>query len=195
MNGLDYVIVVFVAVGAIYGVSRGALRMLTSLASVACGIFLASIYYAVVAGLIEPHLGLSSAASAVIAYIALFVAVFAAIEYSGRFLIRVVTTVHLSWMDRLAGGALGAATMAVVVGLGIMMLTALLPPNATTVRGSRLAPKLLAYNQELVRYLPSEVESMYLKKRAELARFWNRHSSRVTSMAERAGSAMPTSTK
>ncbi len=195
MNGLDYVIIVFVAIGAIYGVSRGALRMLTSLASVACGIYFASIYYPVVTELIGPRLGLSQTASAVVAYIALFVAVFAAIESSGRFLIRLVNTVHLSWADRLAGGALGAATMGVVIGLGVMILTALLASNAALVRDSRLAPKLLAYNHELVRYLPDEIESTYLQKRAELARFWNKHASDVRSLAGRAGSAVPASSK
>lgn len=176
MNGLDYTIILFVAVGAIYGVSRGALRMLTSLASVACGIYFASIYYGVAAGIIQPHLNVSSSAAAVVAYIALFVAVFAAIESFGRFLIRLIDTVHLSWADRLAGSALGAATMGVVIGLGVMMLTALLPANTELLRDSRLAPKLLAYNEELVGYLPAEIKSSYLAKRQELSHFWHEHS-------------------
>ena len=46
MNGLDYVAVALLAIGAIYGLQRGALRMVTSAVSLVAAIYFASLYYA-----------------------------------------------------------------------------------------------------------------------------------------------------
>ncbi len=174
MNGLDYAIIVLVALGALYGLNRGALRMLTSIASVACGIYFASIYYEGAAHVAESQLGLSPVASAVVGYIVLFAAVFASIEIVGRLAIRLIYVVHLSWADRLAGSALGAAMMGVVAGFSVMLLTALLPPKAPFLRDSTLAPRLLDYNRALVDYLPDEAKTAFKVKQAELESYWAR---------------------
>lgn len=174
MNGLDYAIILLVSLGALYGLNQGALRMLTSLASVVCGIYFASIYYSSAARLAQPQLGLSPVASAVVGYVVLFAAVFAAIEIVGRFAIRFIHVIHLSWVDRLAGSALGAALMGVMAGVSAMLLTALLPPNAPLLRNSTLAPRLLNYNRLLVDYLPDEAKTMFGTKQAELESYWTR---------------------
>jgi membrane protein required for colicin V production len=172
MNGLDYAIILLVALGALYGLNQGALRMLTSLASVACGIYFASIYYEGAAHVTQSQLGLSPIASAVVGFIVLFAAVFAAIEIVGRLTIRLIHVVHLSWADRLAGSALGAAMMGVVAGFSVMLLTALLPPKAPFLRNSVLAPKILEYNQTLITYMPDETKTVFEAKQAELESYW-----------------------
>lgn len=174
MNGLDYAIIVLVALGALYGLNQGALRMLTSIASVACGIYFASLYYEGAAHVAESQFGLSPVASSVVGYIVLFAAVFASIEIVGRMAIRLIHVVHLSWADRLAGSALGAAMMGVVAGFSVMLLTALLPPQAPLLRNSTLAPRLLAYNRALVDYLPDEAKTAFEAKQAELESYWAR---------------------
>ena len=50
MNGLDFAIVIALSVGAIYGLSHGAIRMLTSVVALFGGIYFASIYYPGAAG-------------------------------------------------------------------------------------------------------------------------------------------------
>jgi membrane protein required for colicin V production len=172
MNGLDYAIILLVAIGALYGLNQGALRMLTSIASVACGIFFASIYYESAARVAESQLGLSSVASAVVGYVVLFGAVFATIEIVGRLAIRLIHVVHLSWIDRLAGSALGAAMVGVVAGFSVMLLTALLPPKAPLLLNSLLAPKLLDYNHALVNYLPDEARQAFEEKQAQMESYW-----------------------
>ena len=56
MNGLDYAIIAAIAVGALYGLSRGALRMLTSVLSLVVAVYVASIKYEWVAGWVRHRL-------------------------------------------------------------------------------------------------------------------------------------------
>lgn len=172
MNGLDYAIIVLVSIAAIHGLSRGALRMVTSAVSLIAGVYFALLYYRQAAGLIRLYLGGNPAADAVGGYLAVFAIVFAAVAFAGNSATKLLRVVHLGWADRLLGGALGAALASVVVGLGVMLLTAMLPPDAALLRESRLAPKLLVYNRALVRYIPDEVKQTYELRHAELVRYW-----------------------
>ena len=70
MNGLDYAIIAIVALGALHGLTRGALRMATSILSLVLGIFAASLYYGRAAALAESYLKTSPTMSAVIGYVA-----------------------------------------------------------------------------------------------------------------------------
>jgi uncharacterized membrane protein required for colicin V production len=45
LNGLDYAAIVLFVIGAIYGLQRGALRMVTSVVALAAAIYCASFYY------------------------------------------------------------------------------------------------------------------------------------------------------
>ena len=65
LNGLDYAAIAFLAVGAIYGLQRGALRMVTSAVSLAAAIYFASFYYNKAGAFAETQLGSSHAVGAV----------------------------------------------------------------------------------------------------------------------------------
>jgi membrane protein required for colicin V production len=179
MNGLDYVIVAAVIFGAVYGVSRGVLRMATSAASLVVGIYLASVYHSAAAAAairamgpsIGPTLGVA------IGYVLVFAVVFAGIEVAGSIVIRLLQTVHLSWADRLAGGGLGAGVAAVLAGLGVLLLTALMPSDSPLLRESKFAPDILAYNRLLLEYVPDEIRDAYQTRRDELMRYWSGHAS------------------
>jgi membrane protein required for colicin V production len=172
MNGLDYAIVVLVSIGAFYGLLRGALRMVTSAVSLVAAICFASLYYEQAAAIVHAEFGGSPAVDAVGAYVALFAVAFAVIELVGTSIIRLLHAAHLGWADRLLGSALGAAVAGLLAGLAVMMLTALMPANATILEQSHLAPKVLVYNRELVRYVPDEIKEAYESKRSQLMRYW-----------------------
>ena len=88
--------------------------------------------------------------------------------------------VHLSWADRLVGAALGATVAAIGAGLVVMLMAIVLPSDAQILRDSRLAPRLLLYNQELVRFIPDNVKQAYETKRAEIIRSWIEKEARLT---------------
>nr|UXE46201.1 hypothetical protein Hi04_10k_c5981_00020 [uncultured bacterium] len=180
MNGLDFAIVIALSVGAIYGLSHGAIRMLTSVAALFGGIYFASIYYRGAGRLIEKEFATSPIAASLIGYIILFAALFFVIEMIGGMSMRTLQVVHLSWVDRLVGAAVGATVLAIVSGLAVMLMAIVLPADAQILRDSSLAPRLLLYNQELVRFIPEDVKQAYETKRAEIIRSWIEKETRLT---------------
>jgi membrane protein required for colicin V production len=180
MNGLDFAIVIALSVGAIYGLSHGAIRMLTSVVALVAGVYFASINYPAAEGIIEKQFGVSPVAASLIGYLVIFAALFFVIEAVGGMLMRMLLVIHLSWIDRLVGAAVGATIMAVVTGLVVMLMAVVLPADAAIIRDSSLAPRLLLYNQELVRYIPDDVKQAYETKRAEIIRSWIEKETRLT---------------
>jgi uncharacterized membrane protein required for colicin V production len=104
-----------------------------------------------------------------------FVIVFLAIEYVGTTIIRLAQLIHFNWIDRLAGALLGASIGGIVAGFVVLTLSAILPPDADLLRNSRLAPKVLGYNQVLMAYVPAQVKESFEQKRGKLYRQWVKH--------------------
>src|SRR5882672_12691306 len=172
LNGLDYAILAIVGFGALSGLTRGALRMATSILALVLGIYAASIYYPRAEVIAQKYFTTSPTASAVIGWAAVFIIVYIAIEYVGGRVIRLTQIVHLTWIDRLAGGVLGASIGAVLAGLVVVALTMVLPPKPPLLSDSRFAPRVLGYNQVLLAYVPAQVKITYEEKRAELYHEW-----------------------
>lgn len=172
LNGLDYTILALVGLGAVSGLTRGALRMATSILSLVLGVYAASVYYGRAAAVAHRYAATGPAMSTLIGYATILVTVFIAVEYAGTTIMRLVQIIHLGWIDRLAGAALGASVGAVLAGFAVLGLTALLPPNPAILRDSRLAPRVLGYNQVLMAYVPPQVKNEFEEKRADLYRHW-----------------------
>src|SRR5258708_27888126 len=190
MNGLDYAAIVLFAIGAIYGLQRGALRMVTSVVSLAAAIYFASLYYTKAGALAESQFGSSHTVGAVIGYVAVFALIFSAVEIVGSSAIRLMQIVHLSPLDRLAGGLLGAGVAAVFAGLAVMLLAAVLPSDAAILRNSQLVPMLLAYNEMLVGYIPGDAKLAYERNRDDLMKYWVQNATKGASSAP-SPAAMP----
>jgi uncharacterized membrane protein required for colicin V production len=173
MNGLDYAIIAIVALGAVYGLGRGVLRMATSILSLVLGVYAASLWCERAAAFMAREIGTGPTASAALSYILIFVLVFVAIEYAGGRLVQLAHIIHLNWIDGLGGAALGAAIAAVIAGIGILLLTATLQAHAPLLRNSQFAPRLLAYNEALAGYVPPQIKQFYITKRQELMRDWD----------------------
>ncbi len=172
LNGFDYVAIALFALGAIYGLQRGAFRMVTSVVSLVAAVYFASLYYNKAGSFAEAQLGSSHTVGAVVGYVAVFALIFAAVEIVGSSAIRLMQIVHLSPLDRLAGALLGAGIAGVFVGLAVMLMAAMLPPDAPLLRSSQLVPMLLAYNEMLVGYIPGDAKLEYERNRDDLMRYW-----------------------
>ncbi|HMD05869.1 MAG TPA: CvpA family protein [Candidatus Binatus sp.] len=195
LNGLDYVAVALFVVGAIYGLQRGALRMVTSVVSLIAAVYIASLYYNKAGAFAETQLGSSHALGAVIGYVAVFALIFTAVEIVGSSAIRLMQIVHLSPIDRLAGGLLGAGVAGVFAGLAVMLLAAMLPPDAAFLRNSQLVPMLLAYNEMLVGYIPGDAKIEYERNRDDLMRFWVQNATKDVNSAPSPAALPSPSTK
>lgn len=183
LNGFDYVAIALFAIGAIYGLQRGALRMVTSVVALAAAIYFASLYYNRAGALAETQLGSSHTVGAVIGFVAVFALIFAAVEIVGSFAIRLTQVVHLSSLDRLAGGLLGAGVAGVFAGLAVMLMAAVLPPDAALLHNSQLVPMLLGYNEMLVGYIPGDTKLAYERNRDDLMKYWVQNAMKVANSA------------
>ena len=161
LNHLDYAIVAIIALGAFYGLTRGMLRMATSILSVGLGLIAASMWYQSAADLIQPHMPSNPSLATVIGFVAVFLLVAAAIEFVGRRIVRLAHIINLNWLDRLGGAVFGAALAAAFAGVDVVLLTAVLPPDSTLLRDSQLAPRLLAFNDALLACVPAQVKDLY----------------------------------
>jgi membrane protein required for colicin V production len=174
-NSLDYGIVAIIAFGALYGLGRGVLRMTTSIVSLMAAAAAASSWHGRVGDLLQQRLATTPWVSSILGYIAVFAIVSVAIGIAGRRLVALVQLANLNLVDRLGGAIFGAALAVVFVGIDLMILTALLPPDSTLLRDSRLAPAVSACNDTLLGYIPPEAMKAYQEKREELLRYWNEH--------------------
>jgi len=172
MNGLDYVILAIIGLSALSGLSRGALRMATSILALVFGIYAASIYYARAAALADQFLKANPMVSDVIGYVVIFLIVYIAIEYAGSRIIRLTQIIHLNWIDRVAGAFLGAAIGGILAGLIVAAMTSAMAPDSPLLRDSKLAPHVRSYNEALLAYVPEQVKTTYDEKREELYRQW-----------------------
>ena len=172
LNGLDYAIIIILGFGALYGLGRGALRMATSILSLVLGVYAASAWYGRAGAIAQTNLHTSPTVSMVIGYGVVFLIVFVAVEFAGARVVALAHIIHLNWVDRLGGGVFGAAIAAIFAGLDIVILTALLPATSPLLQNSRLAPRVLDYNQVLLAYVPPQVKQLYVEKRDELVRYW-----------------------
>jgi membrane protein required for colicin V production len=173
MNWLDYVLLIIIGFSVVHGLSHGALRMLTSLLSFALGIYGAWVWHGQAATLAQSHLGTSPLTSEIIGYAAVFVLIFMAVQSLGQRIITLTEVAPLNLLDRLAGAGLGAVLGAIFAGLNIVLLTALLPSNYPLLQNSQLAPKILSYDRELMKYIPPQVKQIYQDKRDQLTRYWD----------------------
>jgi len=173
MNQVDLAIVVVTALGAIYGLLRGVLRMTTSIVALAAGLYVAENYYTQVAGIAEHRFDLGPTAAAAVGYVVMFALSFVIVGAIGEVFGRLVRIVRLGWVDSIGGAAVGVAVSGALVGLFLMFLTAILPVDAEVLRQSQLAPVMLRYAEILIAYVPEEVKDAYRLKRDELLRLWH----------------------
>jgi hypothetical protein len=75
----------------------------------------------------------------------------------------------------------------------VMLMAAVLPPDAAILRNSQLVPMLLAYNEMLVGYIPGDARFSYERNRDDLMKYWVRNAmKRPNSAPSPAASPSPT---
>jgi len=183
-NALDLGILVILGLGLLYGLARGALRMVSPILSFICGIYAASLWYERVSDLVQNHFNTRPATSQTIGYAIVFLVAFVAVGYITGRIIELAHIINLNLVDRLAGGVVGVAIAAVFAGLDVLLLTALLSANSTLLSNSQLAPRTLAYNEALLGFVPPGVKQLYREKRDQLLDAWAKKAGKLESPRE-----------
>lgn len=175
MNGLDYLILALIALGAFHGTGRGVLRIASSLIAVVAGVYFASVYYGRIGAYLARAFSAKPEGAAVLGYVVALLVVIVLVAWGGGKLADLIRAVHMSWLDRLAGGVVGAGLGALIAGFIVVLLTASLPFDAPLIRQSQLAPHVLEYYHTLASYVPEQVRDAYLAREAELRAYWRAH--------------------
>lgn len=175
MNGLDLLILVVIALGAIYGAARGILRIASSLIALIAAVYVASIYSRAAGEYLTRAFSMQPETGAVLGYIVIFLAVLVIVAWGGAVLAELIRAVHMSWADRLGGAVVGAALGALLAGFIVLAVTVTLPVDAPLISRSQLAPRVLALNHDLAGFVPVQIRDAYYYRESQLVTYWNQH--------------------
>ena len=103
MNGLDYLILAAIGLGAIFGSARGILRIASSLIALVAAVYLAALYYQAAGAYLARAFSMRPATGAALGYIIVFIAVMVIVAWGGAKLAELIRALHMSWVDRLGG--------------------------------------------------------------------------------------------
>jgi membrane protein required for colicin V production len=175
MNGLDYLILAAIALGAIFGSGRGILRIASSLIALVSAVYLAARYYQAAGAYLARAFAVRPETGTTLAYVVIFLAVMIVVAWGGGKLAQLVRAVNMSWLDRLGGAVVGAALGALLAALVVVVATVTLPADAPVVRQSQLAPRLLDFSHDLAGFIPAQIRDAYYYRESQLITYWNRH--------------------
>ncbi len=108
MNYIDIIIVLAIAIGAIYGVIRGLICQLGSLSGFILGIILSRVFGEELSSTLVSQFDMPQSVGDVVAHILIFVVVYIACVLLVKLIHKLVRWVAMGWIDRLAGMLFGA---------------------------------------------------------------------------------------
>jgi membrane protein required for colicin V production len=92
----------------------------------------------------------------------------------GALIAKLMKVVHLSWLDRLLGGAFGLLRGALVGGIILLVLTTFSSkPPPESVAHSRIAPYVMSTARLMVYAAPREFREGFHESYAKLRQFWS----------------------
>jgi membrane protein required for colicin V production len=128
MSTLDIILALFLFYFAYRGFSNGFIISIATLAGLILGFYAASHFSEFTANWLQHDMGLKSGNIRLIAYIVTFVIVVVLIFLLGRFMTRVVKTVGLGIVNRLAGALFGIAKGLLIASF-LFLLFSRIDPN------------------------------------------------------------------
>lgn len=159
MNYIDFIIVLIVLVGALYGLIKGVFRQLGSLGGFVAGILVSRLFGKSFAGLLQQMFDLPTGVSRIVAYSLIFLLVYLVCLQLMRLIHHFSHQVALGWLDRLGGALFGAAKYLVILSIVLNLVhlvdskIRLLPSHAVATahlyqHTLRVAPALFSIAQE-----------------------------------------------
>lgn len=143
MNWLDITIAAIIALFTLVGFSRGLVSQLFSIAALLGGLAIGFIFYDVLGDVfIRERLVENKSIANVGAFIVLAFAAYVIIQTAGWITSRLIGTLHLSWLNRICGGLVGAVMGAVAAFLLSSCLSLFYTQQDPVFKRSALLPYL-----------------------------------------------------
>ncbi len=122
LNWIDFMILAVVAISTVVGLFAGFVRRAVAVVGLGAAVLSALAFYDVLgAYLMERGVVSAPAVASVGSFIVIVFVVYVVFVFVGRFLGMFVRALSLGWLDRLAGGLVGAVT-GIVVSVGVVWL-------------------------------------------------------------------------
>ena len=170
---IDIVILVIVGASAVVGFAKGAIRQLAAVAGLIAGLIAARTLYASLAEKLCPTLTDSLTVAQTLSFVLIWIVVSLVFMLVARLLTRLADIVCLGWLNRLLGGALGAAQSLLVIALLVGVLEYIDGSNRVIGREQKQA-SLLYYPMNALAgtFLPmaKDITQQYLLEDEDTAR-------------------------
>lgn len=160
MNPLDIAIAALCAILALLGLLRGLVRQAASIAGLVLGHLVGIGFY----GSVQKALRLDIPGGHVAAYLLTLAAVYIAVRLIGLLVEHWVRKTKLSAMDRFLGLLAGAAKGLILSVLLVFFLVILLPKDAALLKGSKLAPRMIAAAGWVEKAFPDRIRDSFREK-------------------------------
>lgn len=115
MNSIDISILIIIGAGFVFGLFKGLVRELASLAAIVLGIYGAKFFSSLLVPLFINLLGVSEKVAQPLSYVVLFVAIVVALLVLARTVDKVFNAVSLGGLNKFLGGLFGALKYALVI--------------------------------------------------------------------------------
>lgn len=115
MSKLDLFLLIPIGLGFVFGIYKGLIKELSSLAAILIGVFGAKLLTPLIAKFILQIVNVSSVVASVLAYILLFVAILIAMRLFSNMLEKIFEKLALGGLNKLLGGLFGALKLALLL--------------------------------------------------------------------------------
>ena len=125
MNTFDFIIFLPIIFGFIFGLFKGFVKELVSFLAIFVAIIAAEIFTPVIKPLVIHFFDLSEKTGNTVAYIIVFVATILVMFLLSKFVEKIISSIHLGWLNSLAGGVIGALKYALIISVLMNVFDAL----------------------------------------------------------------------
>jgi membrane protein required for colicin V production len=125
MNTLDLILLVPIVLGFVFGLFKGLIKELASLAAIVLGIYGAKMLAPVTSAFLVQHLHFSAKTALPFAYLILFVAIAVALLLLAKTLDKIFDSIALSGLNKFLGGLFSALKYALIISVLLNVFDAL----------------------------------------------------------------------
>ncbi len=181
MNGLDWLLIAIGFFCLIRGIFRGAVSQIFGVAGVVGGSLLAAHSYESVARQLASYFpGLPGAAG--ISFFVIFLLTWFCIGVTGYWIGELLHHTGLGFVDRLLGGAVGAAKALILAMMIVALLTLLLSPKSSFLTNSYLTPYVQRSTQMMLKATPRNLQQLFEEKFKAFKHHWRERKEDTTKL-------------
>lgn len=172
MNWLDVVLAIIIGLSLLAGLKKGLAREVMALAALILGLLCGLWFYGVAGSLVRPFVSSDKLANG-IGFFIVFGMILLLGALVGRLVEKIMKLIHLSWLNRLLGGAFGLLRGVLISTVIILILMAFAPkPPPRSVVESRLAPYVVDVARLMAAAAPHELKEGFWKSYEKVMEIW-----------------------